>query len=45
MEDLIGIMGETVQLLGELVELLVEGGDKRQKFEFSVLHLGYRSLR
>ena len=24
---------------------LLEGGDKRQKFELSVLHLGYRSLR
>ena len=24
---------------------MLEGGDKRQKFEFSVLHLGYRSLR
>ena len=24
---------------------LIDGGDKRQKFELSVLHLGYRSLR
>ena len=25
--------------------LLLEGGDKRQKFELSVLHLGYHSLK
>ena len=28
-----------------LLGIVVEGGDKRQKFELSVLHLGYRSLR
>ena len=28
-----------------MLAFILEGGDKRQKFELSVLHLGYRSLR